>query len=93
MSRPKVSATTIIFISILVLFSVMPRYPFICVPNCQRGFRSERGLSIHQSACQPYRLEQEEELMALAQAAEAYHALPPIVPPPLTDTVVRRRIC
>ena len=87
MPRP-ISATTILLISILVLLSGMPHYPFTCVPHCPRGFRSQRGLSIHQSACQAYQLEQEQELLVLAQAAEAYRALPPVVPPPLTETVV-----
>ena len=75
---------------LLVFLSGMPRYSFACVPSCARAFGSQRGLSIHQSVCLAYSQDQEQELQALAQAAHAeqgYDVLPPLAPPPPTDTV------
>ena len=48
------------------------RFPFHCISGCTTsGFRSQRGLSIHQSTCRVYKEDQRRELQELAQAAEA----------------------
>ena len=63
---------------------VMPppglRYPFICVDDCARSFRSQRGLSLHQTVCILSRETRDRELHELALAAEAqdlYNNAPP----------------
>ena len=56
------------------------RYPFICVDECACSFRSQRGLSLHQTVCMLSRETRDRELHQLAQAAEAqdlYNDMPP----------------
>ena len=67
----------LIFILLLLSYLIMPPYrsAFVCVPNCSRGFHSQRGLSVHQKLCRLFKQHQNESLATLAQQSDTFYQL------------------
>ena len=61
-------------LSFVLPLSDMPpvRYAFPCVPSCGKGSHSQRGLSLHQLKCTPFKRERTRALCEMTSQAQSF---------------------